>query len=509
MPTSPRSPACRSRRSPLRVSWMRIGLTAGLYCRAQSRIFRVESVMRMGVSGNNRSGRYPDGALTEVTSEGQRVQEVEAAFASLRERYLGADHPFRASYRFELDDLGVSWAVELDETSCTVTVSPEREPDAVIGTDAATWLELREGQLSGLDAFRSRRLWARGNLDLAVAFEGFFQRPNGRPPLLRIHEVQAGKARISTLTAGNGVETVILIHGLGSNKTSFYETVSALTPQHTVHAIDLPGFGSSSKPLRAPYDAAWFARAVCRFMDAQGIDRAHLVGNSLGGRVAIEVGLQSPDRVKSLSLLCPSMAWRRRRHFVPVVKLLRPELAAIPHTFGDAIVRQQFWSMFSRPERIHPSAADVAVEEFLRTYRSVNARVAFHASARHIYLEEPKGPNGFYTRLRDLEPPSMFVWGDEDPLVPLAFSRYVGEAVPGAQQVVLEQCGHVPQVEHPVDANALVHDFISRAQSSAAQRAARRLGKAARRLQVRINGDSSSNGSAPGDEDAELSADAA
>jgi predicted lipid carrier protein YhbT len=150
---------------------------------------------------------------------------VEAAFASLHERYLGADSGFHASYRIELDDLGLSWAVELDETSCKVTVSPERAPDVVIGTDAATWLELREGQLSGLDAFRSRRLWARGNLDLAVAFEGFFQRPYGHPPLLRIHQVRAGKARVSTLTAGDGIETVILIHGLGSNKTSFFETV--------------------------------------------------------------------------------------------------------------------------------------------------------------------------------------------------------------------------------------------------------------------------------------------
>jgi pimeloyl-ACP methyl ester carboxylesterase len=462
----------------------------------------------MGVSGNNRSGRYPGDAVTEVTSEGQRLNEVEKAFASLHERYLGADPGFHASYRIELDDLGLSWAVELDEKRCEVTVSPKSDPDVVIGTDAATWLELREGELSGLDAFRSRRLWARGNLDLAVAFEGFFQRPHGRPPLVRIHEVPAGKARISTLTAGDGIENVILIHGLGSNKTSFFETISALTPQCTVHAIDLPGFGSSSKPLRAPYDAAWFARAVCRFMDAMGIDRAHLVGNSLGGRVAIEVGLQRPDRVQSLSLLCPSMAWRRRRHFVPVVRLLRPELAAIPHTFGDALVRQQFWGMFSRPERIHPSAADVAVEEFLRTYRSVNARVAFHAAARHIYLEEPNGPTGFYTRLRELEPPAMFVWGDEDPLVPLAFSRYVGDALPEARQVVLEQCGHVPQVEHPADANALVHDFIGHAQASARERTAKRLGRAARRLQGRINGNAR-NGAARNDEDPELTADAA
>src|SRR3954453_11333915 len=111
------------------------------------------------MSGNNRSGRYADAALTQAPLEHQRLRAVEDAFASLHERYLGADPGFHASYRIELDDLGLSWAVELDETRCTVTVSPERDPDAVIGTAAAPWLELREGQLSGLDAFRSRRLW--------------------------------------------------------------------------------------------------------------------------------------------------------------------------------------------------------------------------------------------------------------------------------------------------------------------------------------------------------------
>ena len=152
---------------------------------------------------------------------------------------------------------------------------------------------------------------------------------------------------------------------------------------------------------------------------------------------------------------------------MPIVRLLRPELAAIPHTFGDAAGSPAVLEHVLAAGAIHPSAADVAVEEFLRVYRSVNARVAFHASARHIYLEEPNGPHGFYTRLPALEPPAMFVWGDEDPLVPHAFSRYVREALPDARQVVLEQCGHVPQVEHPVDANALVHDFIGHAQASA------------------------------------------
>ena len=139
------------------------------------------------MGGNNRSGRYSGEALTEVSSEGQRLREVEEAFASLHERYLGADPGFHASYRIEVDDLGLSWAVELDENRCLVTVSPERDPDTVIGTDAATWLELREGELSGLDAFRSLRLWARGNLDLAVVPAGWAPPPGHRELVTERH----------------------------------------------------------------------------------------------------------------------------------------------------------------------------------------------------------------------------------------------------------------------------------------------------------------------------------
>ena len=195
----------------------------------------------------------------------------------------------------------------------------------------------------------------------------------------------------------------------------------------------------------------------------EGIRRAHLVGNSLGGRIAIEVGLAAPERVNSLSLLTPSLAWRKHRALVPLVKLLRPELAAIPHTLTSQLVRRQFWSMFGGPDRLHPAVADLAVEEFLAGYRDPAARVAFSAAARNIYLEEPDGPDGFWTRLAGLQPPAMFVWGDQDPLVPLAFSAHVSEVLPDARQIVLNGCGHVPQVEFPEDTNGLLLDFIGSA----------------------------------------------
>ena len=431
---------------------------------------------------NSRSDLYASVAVDGGQAQERSFQQVEDAFASLPQRYRGADEGFSARYRIELEDLGTGWGVELGPDSCVVVPGNCKDADVVIGTDSQTWLQLREGKLSGLDAFRSRRLWARGHMDLAIAFEGFFRLPHGRPPLLRLHQVKAGKAGISTLTAGNGVEHVVLIHGLGGTKSSFYETVSGLAPRYTVHAIDLPGFGASSKSSRAPYDYPWFARAVIRFLDAEGIRRAHLVGNSLGGRIAMEVGLATPERVNSLSLLTPSLAWRKHRALVPLVKLLRPELAAIPHTLTSQLVRRQFWSMFGGPDRLHPAVADLAVEEFLAGYRDPAARVAFSAAARNIYLEEPDGPDGFWTRLAGLRPPAMFVWGDHDPLVPLAFSAHVSEALPDARQIVLNGCGHVPQVEFPEDTNGLLLDFIGSAHSPAHARAAAHLERAARRI---------------------------
>lgn len=413
-------------------------------------------------------------ALT-TSLHAQRLRRVESAFGSLPERYLGGadgfellgQRDFDATFEIRLGDVGRTWQVHVSPGRCAVHTSTVREPSVVIGTDASTWLGLREGRLSGLDAFADRRLYARGDIDLALAFEGLFRLPGNRPPLVRVGEIPVKGARLSTLSSGHGPEHVICVHGLGGNKISFFSTVAALAPEHCVHAIDLPGFGSSSKPARAAYDAPYFARTVRRFMDELGIRRAHLVGNSMGGRVALEVGLDHPERVASLSLLTPALAFLRRRALVPLVKLVRPELAAIPHALRQARVREQFWSMFAQPERLDPAVADVACDEFSRTYRSRSARIAFYAAARNIYLDAPHGERGLWTRLRELEVPALFVWGDHDRLVPAGFSQHVAEALPAARQVTLADCGHVPQVELPVETNELIAETIAAASTPA------------------------------------------
>ena len=390
-----------------------------------------------------------------------RLASVEEAFRTLPERYLGAEPGFDATYHVRLGDVGHTWEVRCTTHGARVRKGvTNRKPDVVIGTDAETWLRLRAGELSGLEAFRERLLYARGAVDLAVGFEGLFRLPDGRPPLMRVHEVKTRGACVSTLTLGEGPD-VMLIHGLGGAKSSFFETAAALSAKHRVHALDLPGFGSSTKPLTYQYTAKSFAATIVDVMDALGIERAHLVGNSMGGRVSIEVGLRYPERVAGLALLCPAVAFVKREYH-PIVRLLRPEFGVLPHRIARRMVEGQFWSMFCDPDAVDPSVADVAVDEFQRIYGSAGARFAFLSSARNIYLDKPFGRGGFYPRLSELGAPSMFVWGTHDMLIPQAFKRHVEKWLPRAEQIVIENCGHVPQVEQPENVNAMLFDFFDR-----------------------------------------------
>ena len=411
--------------------------------------------------------------MASTPSNRQRIDVVEDGFRSLPERYLGAHPGFDATYQIRLCDLGRTWEVRCDRHTVRVRKgATRRRPDVTISTDSDTWVRLRQGEFSGIDAFQRRLLGVRGNLDYAVAFEGMFRLPGGRPPLVEIREVPVGRHRISTLTMGQGPD-VLLLHGLGSTRASMFETAAALSRHYRVHAPDLPGFGSSSKPAFGGYNARWFADSILGLIDELGIERAHVVGNSMGGRIGIELGLVAPERIVALGLLCPAVAWVKRG-LHPVVRLLRPELGMLPHGFRRSLVASQFQSFFYNSDAIDPAVGDLVVDEFRRIYHSAGARFAFLASARNIYLEAPFGAQGFYPRLAGLKPPALFIWGTHDPLVPSAFSRHVRRWLPGAEQVTLDLCGHVPQVERPEETNQLLLRFFAqaeRAQSRPARRA--------------------------------------
>ncbi len=212
-------------------------------------------------------------------------------------------------------------------------------------------------------------------------------------------------------------------------------TVRGLADGYRVIAADLPGFGDSDKPITAAYDAPYFARTVLDLMDALEIERAHLIGNSMGGRVAIEVG---PDRARAgravVILLSPALAWLRDRRWkwllppqLPKLGLLQPT----PRAITEPLVR-----------RLVPGGDNgwsaAGVDEFLRAFLTPRGRAAFYSALRNIYVDEPHGEEGLWTRLAELSPDAMFVWGRQDTLVPISFMKHVERTLPAARHVELE-----------------------------------------------------------------------
>jgi pimeloyl-ACP methyl ester carboxylesterase len=323
----------------------------------------------------------------------------------------------------------------------------------VLTADDETWRALADDLTGGLAAFRSGRLTVRRDLHLGVGFLASTAAEQG-PGRLRFRQVQTPGAEISVMEAGEG-PPVLALHGLGATKASFLPTLAALAGSHRTIAIDLPGFGDSDKPLRAAYDPAFFARSGVALLDALGIDRADVVGNSMGGRAALEMGLSAPDRVGRLVLLTPSLAWLRSRPWAAPLRLVAPQLGLIqpaPRAIVEGLVRRLV------PARGSEWTA-AGVDEFLRSYLSPSGRAAFYAAARNIYLEAPRGENGFWTRLGGLEAESLFVWGSRDEIVPVGFARHVHDVLPQARHVVLD-CGHVPQLELPEETHRATLSFL-------------------------------------------------
>ncbi len=348
---------------------------------------------------------------------------------------------------------GLAWDAEILGSSIRLRpASGDRRPDAVITADERAWRRVSADLAGGLAAHRAGRLTVRHDMHIGVGFLAATSGVNdeGR---LRFARVRTRLGRIATMEAGTG-EPVVMLHGLGGTKISFLPTLAALAPEQRVIAIDLPGFGDSDKPL-GRYDAAFLARWVEALFDALDLDRAHVLGHSMGGRVALELGIRRPDRVESLMLMTPSLAWRTERRWAPYLRLLRPELGLFqptPRPVVEAFVR-----------RIIPGAQDswaaAGIDEFLRAYLTPRGRVAFYAAARQIYLENGDGPNGFWARLESCSPRSLFLWGRRDQVVPIGFARHVERALPAAEHVELD-CGHVPQFERPAQTHAAMSAFL-------------------------------------------------
>jgi pimeloyl-ACP methyl ester carboxylesterase len=392
-----------------------------------------------------------------------RAVDLDVLLASHLKRGLQATVLERrtATVVFDTGD-GGTWTIDIADGRGRARRGSAPSPTLRITARADVLADIVQANTSGVDAFLAGDLTVRGDLALALQLDGLFTGDAAREVTHpRAFDIEAMGVRTAYLEAGPGdAPPVVLLHGLGATNASLLPVLADLAIDHRVIAPDLPGFGASAAPS-SPYNPAWFAAWLEEFMAATHSRGAVLIGNSLGGRIALEAGMTHPKSVRALVLLTPSPAFIRLRQWLPLVRLSSPELARLPlPQLTHRMVVEGIRIMFSQPDRLPRQWYDAAADEARRVLRKPAHRVAFFSCARQIYLEDAYGKHGFWQRLPGLTPPALFVWGDRDRLVPSSFARHVAAALPHAGQVILEDCGHVPQFEHPADTMAMIRGFL-------------------------------------------------
>ena len=264
--------------------------------------------------------------------------------------------------------------------------------------------------------------------------------------------------RVFAITLGQGPD-VVLLHGNPASTYSWRKVLEPLAARHRVHAIDLPGYGFSDKPADAPYDPAWFAHVVVGYLDAAGVRRAVLVGNSMGGQVATETAILYPERTAGLVLLGAAGLPEAERDGRPLSlrmltwPVLGPLLRQLP---GRGRVRARLRRAVYDPATV--SEADVdAYYAPLRTAGGTNALVA--------RLRQPT-PADRAARVRTIRAPTLVITGDTDRLVPLETARAYHALIAGSELLVLARTGHLPQEEQP---ERVVAEITRWVQASAAR----------------------------------------
>lgn len=271
----------------------------------------------------------------------------------------------------------------------------------------------------------------------------------------RLKTVDVAGARANYVDIGEG-PPVLFVHGLGGSWQNWLENIPHFADSHRVVAVDLPGFGNSPMP---PWEIsiAAYGRFIHDFCDTIGIDKAAVVGSSLGGFVATELAVSEPHRVEHLILVSSAgITWSRARR-EPSQVLGRIMRAAAPLAF-----RYQMEGLR------RPRLRQQAYRGIVHDPNALDPRLLFE-----ITLPALRSP-GFYDamttlvgyditdRLEEIEVPTLIVWGRNDRVVPVRsaphYRDFIGE---NAELVIFDRCGHLPMLERPVRFNRLMADFLS------------------------------------------------
>ena len=247
----------------------------------------------------------------------------------------------------------------------------------------------------------------------------------------------------------------VYVHGLGGSSLNWTDLAALLGTRAAGAAVDLPGFGRSCPPAGFDFSPVAHADALLCFL-AGRIEPVHLLGNSLGGAIAINVAARRPELVRTLTLVSPAMPDRRPdpRRMADV----RLALALVPGRIGEraraglaatpARVRaeQVVRVCFGDPSRVPEHRLVEAAEEIARRGGLAWAQEAGERTARGMVASWWWGASPWAAAAR-VQAPTLVVWGERDRLISPRLAARTAAAIPGARLLMLPGVGHVAQIE--------------------------------------------------------------
>jgi pimeloyl-ACP methyl ester carboxylesterase len=271
-------------------------------------------------------------------------------------------------------------------------------------------------------------------------------------------QIELHGRRVIYRVAGSG-PPVVLIHGMLNSSSHWRSVALDLAGDYTVIAPDLIGHGDSAAP-RGDYSLGAHAASIRDLLAAVGIDRATIVGHSLGGGVAMQFFYQFPQRVERLVLISsgglghevsPMLRTAALPGVAALLKLIRPGLLGALGESGRRLRRRELRAglyMQAVARALRPLENGDAREAFLQTLRAVIDVHGQRVSATdRLYLLESM--------------PTMIVWGERDNTIPLIHGRLAHEAIPHSSFRTLPDAAHFPHLEDPEGLSALLRDFMS------------------------------------------------
>ncbi|MEH6789557.1 alpha/beta fold hydrolase [Parasphingorhabdus sp.] len=271
-----------------------------------------------------------------------------------------------------------------------------------------------------------------------------------------------GKLAEKSITVGNLVwpyleggpaegEPLVLLHGFGGDKDNWAMYAPEMVGKYRLIAPDLPGFGDNIRDIGHDYDMATQATRVRDFLDAMGIEKCHLGGNSMGGFVALRFALDYPERLLSLTLFNNAGVVGAEESELQKQALTGKNPLEI-HSADD--VKRMMAFVAHKPMKIPGQFRKIFYEDFA-AHRDLLDKIFWN-------LVEDGTEKPLNDQLDKVKAPTLIIWGRHDQLIDVSCVKVLEDGIPNAESVIFEDVGHVPMIENPKATAARHREFLAK-----------------------------------------------